>query len=94
MDYEKEIREIKIQLANLQNAFLQSSRNQVPITSKAESAYNKNPQVDMNTEGVEENDGAIMDVADLADENSNALEELAALIDDLDARVTALEEGE
>lgn len=94
MDYEKEIREIKIQLANLQNAFLQASRNQVPVTGKSEDAFNKIPQVDTNTEGVEENDSAIMDVADLSDENSGAIEELAAMIDDLDARVTALEKGE
>ena len=108
MDYEKEIREIKIQLANLQNAFLQSSRNQVPMTSKAESAYNKCPQVDKNTMGVgenslglldvaelsDENSSAIEDVANLSDENSTAIEDLAALIDDLEARVEALEEKE
>ena len=106
MDYEKEIREIKIQLANLQNAFIQASRNQVPITSKAESAYNKTPQVDENTTGVgenspglldvaelsDENSSAIEDVANLSDENSTAIEDLAALIDDLEARVEALEE--
>ena len=108
MDYEKEIREIKIQLANLQNAFIQASKNQVPITEKSDTAYNKVPQVDDNTTGVQENSlglldvaelsdensSAIEDIAGLSDENSSAIEDLAALVDDLEARVEALEEKE
>ncbi len=94
MDYEKEIKQIKAQLANLQQAFINARRSNANTVERVDESHNKIPQVDSNTEGVEENDGAIMDVADLADENSNALEELAAIIDELDARVTALEEGE
>ena len=94
MDYEKEINELKRQLSNLQESFLQYKKNNNQVVERSDDAYNKVPQVDQNTQGVEENDGAIMDVADLADENSNAVEELAAIIDELDERVTALEEKE
>ena len=41
--------------------------------------------------GIDENDSAICDVAELSDENSSALEELAEMIDDLETRVEALE---
>ena len=94
MDIEKEIREIKSQLNNLQRAYNQSQKNQVPITDKTDTAYNKVPQVDENTNGVEENDSAICDIAMFSDENSSAIEELAGMIDDLEQRVTALEEKE
>ena len=106
MDYEKEIKELKRQLTNLTNAFLQSQKNQTPIIEKSEDAYNKIPQVDENTTGVEENSNGIVDVAALADENNSALEDVANLsdenstaiedlgnlVDDLEERVTALEE--
>ena len=106
MDYEKEINELKRQLNNLQNAYLQSCKNQVPITGKTDDAYNKIPQVNENTSGVsensaglldvaelsDENNSAIEDVAGLADENSTAIEDLADLVGDLEERVAALEE--
>ena len=108
MNYEKEINDLKRQLNLLQNAFLQASKNQVPLTGKTEDAYNKIPQVDENTMGVgenslglldvaelsDENSSAIEDVADLADENSTAIEDLAELIGDLEERVEALEQKE
>lgn len=108
MDYEKEIKEIKIQLANLQNAFLQGQRNNVPVVERVDESHNKIPQVDENTQGVgenslglldvaelsDENSTAIEDVADLADENSTAIEDLANLIGDLEERVEALEQKE
>ena len=106
MDYEKEINDLKRQLNLLQNAFLQASKNQVPIVDKTDMAYNKVPQVDENSTGVQENslglldvaelsdenNSAIEDVASLADENSTAIEDLANLIGDLEERVEALEE--
>ena len=106
MDYEKEINELKRQLANLERAYLQSCKNQVPITGKTDDAYNKIPQVNENTSGVsensaglldvaelsDENNSAIEDVANLADENSTAIEDLADLVGDLEERVAALEE--
>lgn len=48
--------------------------------------------IDANTEGVAENDSAIIDIAELSDENGTAIEELADMIDDLESRVSALEE--
>ena len=108
MDYEKEINELKRQLNNLQNSYLQSEKNQVPVTGRTDEAYNKIPQVDENTQGVGENQAGLLDVAALSDENntaiedlggltdenSTAIEDLAGLIDDLEQRVTALEEKE
>lgn len=94
MDYEKEINELKRQLERLQNAFLQMSKNQVPVTEKADNASNKIPQVDENTSGVGENSAGLLDVAELSDENSTAIEDLAELIDDLEQRVEALEQEE
>lgn len=46
------------------------------------------------TEGVSENSGGILDVAELSDENAGAIEDLAEIVDDLLARVEALEEKE
>ena len=77
---------------NLQKAFEQAMRNQVPITAKSDESYAKCPQVDENTSGVAENDSAIMDIAELSDENDTAIEELAEMIDNLEERVSALEE--
>ena len=108
MDYEKEIKELKAQVANLQLAFANAQRNQVPVTGRTDDAYNKIPQVDENTTGVgenstglldlaelsDENNSAIEDLASLSDENSTAIEDLGALVDDLEQRVEALEEKE
>ena len=108
MDYEKEINQLKRQLNNLQNAYLQSCKNQVPVTGRADEAYGKIPQVDDNTTGVsensaglldiaelsDENNSAIEDIASLSDENSTAIEDLANLVGDLEERVEALEEKE
>ena len=47
-----------------------------------------------NGRGVDENGASILDVADLADENNAAIEELAEIIGDLADRVAALEEKE
>lgn len=41
MDYEKEINSLKTQLANLQRAFLQAQKNQVPVTAKTDDTANK-----------------------------------------------------
>lgn len=105
---EERVRQLEMQMVNLQAAYLQSQKNQVPLTGKTEDAYNKIPQVDENTMGVgensvglldvaelsDENSSAIEDVADLADENSTAIEDLAELIGDLEERVEALEQKE
>lgn len=45
----------------------------------------------INNEKIQENNNCIIDIADLIDENSVAIEELAEIISDLDERVRALE---
>lgn len=47
-----------------------------------------------NGKGIDENGASILDIADLADENNTAIEELAEIIGELIDRVTALEEKE
>ena len=106
MTIEQRVEQLERQINCLQNSFIQSQKNQTPITHKAEDGYNKIPQVDSNTQGVEENDNAICDIAELsdvnsmaiddlaemADTNSVAIDDLAEMIDDLEQRVEALEE--
>ena len=84
MDYEVEINKINARIDNLQQSFVQAQRNQVPITAKADTASNKVPQVDENTNGVAENSGGIFDIAALADENSQAIMELAEIIGEME----------
>lgn len=60
MDYAYEITKIKKQLDILNKSLLQSQRNNVPVTAKADAASAKVPQVDANTEGVEQNSGDII----------------------------------
>lgn len=43
------------------------------------------------TQGIEENSGSILDIAELSDENSGSILDLADGISDLDRRVTELE---
>lgn len=85
------IQDLEERVNALYNSVLQIQANLNPVTDKADNASNKIPQVDENTVGVSENDGAIMDVAELSDENATAIEELAALVDELIERVEALE---
>ena len=106
MTIEERFTQLENKVNCLQASFIQSQKNQMPITTKAESGYNKIPQVDSNTIGVSENDTAICDVAELsdvnsmaiddlaemADTNSLAIDDLAEMIDDLEQRVEALEE--
>ena len=47
-----------------------------------------------NGKGIDENGASILDIADLADENNSAIEELAEIIGELIDRVTVLEEKE
>lgn len=45
----------------------------------------------VSTSGIAENSDGILDIAELSDENSSAVEELGSQIQSLDDRVTALE---
>ena len=49
------LQQLEARLNNLERAFLQSQRNQVPITGKTDTAYGKVPQVDTNTFGIATN---------------------------------------
>ena len=53
MNCEYEIQVLKEEVKNLREAFLQSQRNQVPITERTDESHNKIPQVDANTENIE-----------------------------------------
>lgn len=88
------IQDLEERLDAFEASLLQMAQNNVPVTERADTAYNKCPQIDRNTGGVEENSDGLIDVADLADENSSCIEELADLIEDLEERVAALEEKE
>ena len=52
------------------------------------------PLIVRSGEGMSENGEAILDIADLADENSTSIEELAEMLQDHEDRITALEEEE
>lgn len=49
------IEDLDKRLKNLERAVLQMSKNAVPVTSKTDTAYNKVPQVDDNTSGIQIN---------------------------------------
>ena len=88
------IEDLEERLNTFEASLLQMAQNGVPTTERADMAYNKCPQVDENTSGVNENSSGLIDVADLADENSTSIEELAEMVADLEERVAALEEKE
>jgi len=50
-------------------------------SANLEAFNNVGKQVDINTEGIEENDVAVCDVAELEDSDSQAIDELAEIID-------------
>ena len=85
------IQDLEERVDALYNSVLQLQQNLNPVISKSDSAYNKAPQIDSNTDGVSDNDLAICDVADLADTNSMAIDDLAELVDELSNRVSELE---
>lgn len=67
MNYEFEIQEIKKQLNNLQNSFLQAQRNQVPITNKVDNTANEvvqiTPTTYTKTVGIGETEVTFTDIA-------------------------------
>jgi len=60
MDYEREIINVKRQISQLQTAFIQMGKNQVPVTERSDTAYSKCPQVDTNTEDIQANSQDIL----------------------------------
>ena len=91
MTLEERVEILEKNYNNLAKSLIDAQRGQRPVVDKADNASNKIPQVDANTQGVAENDGAICDVAEMSDENSSAIDELAEMIDDLETRVAELE---
>ena len=83
MNYEYEIQNLKSQVSNLQETVIQMARNNTPIVGKVDESHNKIPQINDNTEGVNDNSLGLFDVASLADENSQAIMELAEMIADM-----------
>ena len=55
MDIEQEIVKLKSEVAKLNQAYIQSRKNQVPITGRTDTAYAKCPQVDTNTANIQVN---------------------------------------
>ena len=55
MSLEERVRDLEFKLDNLQSSFLQSQKNQIPLTGKTDDSYNKIPQINENTEGIEQN---------------------------------------
>lgn len=85
------VQNLESRLDSLMESFVQSQINETPIIEKTDESFAKCPQVDENTAGVAENDSAICDVAELADVNSEAIDDLAEIIDELETRVSELE---
>ena len=53
MSIESRLYNVEQTLANLQESFIQSQRNQTPIVNRTDESYNKIPQIDGNTENIE-----------------------------------------
>lgn len=68
----------------LEASILQMQANLTPTTAKADTASSRVPQVDENTVNIADNSDGLFDVASLADENSQAIMELAEIISELE----------
>ena len=74
---------------NTLNALIKSLNLQKMYTSADNTAERKN--ISENAFGVAENGTSVLDLADLSDENSTALEDIAIMLDDHEQRISALE---
>lgn len=79
-------------LTNVENTLnaLIKSLNLQKMYSEADNVAEKK-NIGENTFGVAENGNGILDLADLSDENSTALEDIAEMLDDHEQRLEALE---
>ena len=77
------IEDLDNRLRNLERAVLQMSKNAVPVTSKTDTAYNKVPQVDDNTSGIQTNSEDIV----------TTQEGLAETYEETNTSITQLEEA-
>ena len=85
--------DIETRLTNLENLVqaLIAKVDNITFYQKADTASER-IGISNNSTGVAENDSAICDVAELSDVNSQAIDDLAEMIDDLESRVSGLEE--
>ncbi len=79
-------------LTNVENTLnaLIKSLNLKQMYSEADNVAEKK-NIGENTFGVAENGNGVLDLADLSDENSTALEDIAEMLDDHEQRLEALE---
>ena len=75
-------------LKNLQDSFIQAQKNLSPTTAKVDDTANglktTNGNVEQNTTDISDNSMGLFDVASLADENSQAIMELAEIIGEME----------
>lgn len=76
-------------LENLVNALIAKVDN-INFYQKADTASER-IGISTNSAGVAENDSAICDVADLSDVNSQAIDDLAEMVDELSNKISELE---
>lgn len=77
------IEELDKRLKNLERAVIQMSKNLVAITSRSDAGYNKVPQVDNNTSGIQTNSEDIV----------NTQEGLTETYEETTTSITQLEEA-
>ena len=83
---------LEIRIANLEKAFIQLTKNLANITKVDESSIKLNVVNNTLKTDIGENDVAICDIAELADVNSQAIDDLAEMVDELSNKVAELEE--
>lgn len=83
---------IEARLSRLETLVLavNSKLDKISFYQNASSASER-IEINNNSVGVAENDTAICDVADLSDVNSQAIDDLAEMVDELSNKVTELE---
>lgn len=89
------IQDLEERVDALYNSILQMQQNLNPVIEKADgtanTVSNTVPQVNTNTSGINENSEGLLDIADLADENSMAITDIADYTAGLEARIEELE---
>ena len=84
-------KELEIRIANLEKAFIQLTKNLANITKVDKSSIKLNVVNNTLKTDIGENDVAICDIAELADVNSQAIDDLAEMVDELSNKVAELE---
>lgn len=92
-----DIQTVEERLDALQESFIQTQKNQVPVTGRADTAYGKVPQVDENTAGITTNAEDILitqeGVAESYEETSNAITEVEEALAEIYEMIVPSEEG-